>query len=164
MCATLALAACAGPLAQRRDAGGSAEARGAWRALVEGRPDEAARAFDARVAAAPDDPLARFGRATLAYDRGDGPRALDDYTAVLVAAARARRGDETATLVAPVAAARALALDDDVAPSRRALDEATLLALPEPRRCASGPAHAESASDATIAAQTFMGRSPRGRR
>ncbi|HSZ82414.1 MAG TPA: hypothetical protein VLA14_09035 [Polyangia bacterium] len=131
---TLGLAACAGPLAQRRDAGGGADARAAWRALVEGRPDEAARGFDARLATAPDDVLARFGRATLAYDRGDGPRALDDYTAVLVATARAattERREATAALVAPVAAARALALDDDLGPSRRARDEATLLALPD---------------------------------
>ncbi|HEX4406735.1 MAG TPA: hypothetical protein VH560_17975, partial [Polyangia bacterium] len=126
----LALAACAGPLAQRRD-GASAAASDAWRALVDGKPDEAARAFEARLATAPDDVLARFGRATLAYDHGDGPRALDDYTAVLVAAAKAGDADPTATLVAPVAAARALALDDEVGPSRRARDEAALLALPD---------------------------------
>jgi cellulose synthase operon protein C len=109
----------------------------AWGALVEGRPDEAARGFDARLAAAPGDVLARFGRATLAFERGAPEAALDDYAAVIVGAAGAgARGDDAAwgALVAPVAAARLLTLDDEVAPRRRAAVEATVLALPNDGR------------------------------
>ena len=127
----LALTACAGPLGARRADDGSADARAGWSALEGGRPAEAARLFEARLAVAGDDVLARFGRATLAFEHGDGAQALDDYTAVLAAAARAARGDVLAARLAPVAAARALTLDDDVSPSGRAPDEATLLALPD---------------------------------
>ncbi len=125
----LALASCAAPLRERR--AGDADARDGWRALEEGRPAEAARAFEARLAVAPDDVLARLGSATLAYEHGDGAQALDDYAAVLAASARARGRDGLEALLASVAAARALVLDDDVAPRRRARDEAALLALPD---------------------------------
>ena len=121
------LTGCTGAMSARReDAPGFA----GWRALEDGRAAEAARAFDARLAAAPADLLARFGRATLAYERGAPASALDDYAAALEAAAGGAAPAELRALVAPVAAARALSLDDDVGPRRRARAEAALLALP----------------------------------
>jgi hypothetical protein len=121
------LTGCAGVMgARREDAPGLA----GWRALEDGRAAEAARAFDARLAAAPTDLLARFGRATLAYEHGAPASALDDYAATLEAAAGGDAPAELRALVAPVAAARALSLDDDVGPRRRARAEAALLALP----------------------------------
>jgi tetratricopeptide (TPR) repeat protein len=103
----------------------------AWRTLVEGRTDEAARLFEARVAEAPHDLLARYGRATLAYERGAGGTALEDYAAVLVESATSNAPDVVAwrALVAPVAAARALSLDDEVGRKRRAAVEETLREL-----------------------------------
>jgi len=58
-----ALAGCAGVGGERRARVDDAALAG-WRALEEGRAAEAARAFDARLASAPDDLLARFGRLT----------------------------------------------------------------------------------------------------
>jgi hypothetical protein len=126
----LALASCAGVMSERRAHDEDAALAG-WRALEDGRAAEAARAFDTRLATAPADLLARFGRATLAYEHGDPAAALDDYAAVLDAASRGQGAPELRALLAPVAAARALALDDDVGPRRRAHAEATLLARPE---------------------------------
>jgi tetratricopeptide (TPR) repeat protein len=131
-----ALAGCAGLDKERGGgrAGDDAASLGPWQALVEGRRADAERAFAARIAEAPDDVLARFGRATIAFDRGDGGAALDDYAAVLAAAVRAEtslpRRDGWGRLLAPAAAARVLALDDDVSPTRRARALAVLKVLP----------------------------------
>ena len=125
-----AVAGCAGFMHVDRARQDGATVAG-WRALEDGRPAEAARAFEARLAAAPDDLLARFGRATLAYEHGEPTAALDDYVAVLEAAARPEVSHPLARLLAPVAAARALALDDDVGPRARARADARLLALPD---------------------------------
>ncbi|HSS38073.1 MAG TPA: hypothetical protein VLT58_04830 [Polyangia bacterium] len=48
-----------------------------WSALGEGRRDEASRIFAARLAAAPGDPVALFGQATIADSRGDTGVALE---------------------------------------------------------------------------------------
>jgi tetratricopeptide (TPR) repeat protein len=96
----------------------------AWAALVEGRVAEAQSGFDARVFGSPDDVAARLGRATLAYEHGDGPRALEDYVAV---ATHAHGAGAWGRLLAPVAIARALLLVDDVGRDARARAEAALL-------------------------------------
>ncbi|HVR62799.1 MAG TPA: hypothetical protein VMU50_12930, partial [Polyangia bacterium] len=57
----------------------SADATAGWRALVDGRGDQAAVAFGGGAAEPADDPIAAFGRGTLAYDRGDRPRALGEF-------------------------------------------------------------------------------------
>jgi tetratricopeptide (TPR) repeat protein len=129
--ALLALAGCAGPLGLRASRTEDAATLAAWRALEEGRAAEAQAAFEARLRAAPDDVLARFGRATIAYEHGAPVGALEDYTAALVVAARGAAAPDTIALLAPVAAARALAMDDDVSPSARLRAEAALLALPD---------------------------------
>jgi predicted Zn-dependent protease len=126
----LGAAGCAGVEGQRR-ARPDDPALAGWRALEDGRPAEAARTFEARIAAAPDDLLARFGRATLAYEHGDPAAALDDAAALLDAASRGVGAPELRALLAPVAAARAFALDDDVGPRRRARAEKVLLGLPD---------------------------------
>ena len=126
----LMLAGCAGALNARRAHEEEAALAG-WRALEEGRAEEAARVFEARLTAAPTDLLARFGRATLAYEHGEPAVALDDYADLLDGAARGTASPGVAALLAPVAAARALALTEDVAPSVRARAERRLLALPD---------------------------------
>jgi hypothetical protein len=125
-----ALSGCAGAAGARRSRPDDGALAG-FRALEEGRPAEAGRLFESRVAAAPDDLLARFGRATLADEHGDAAAALDDDAALLAAAARGAGPAELRALLAPVAAARALTLDEDVGPRRRARPEAALLALPD---------------------------------
>ncbi|HEY5089465.1 MAG TPA: hypothetical protein VIK30_05825, partial [Polyangia bacterium] len=87
-----------------------------WQALAEGRDADAARVFAARLAGAPFgsfSPIALFGRATLAYERGASVAALDDYAALLTAMPALRDGALVREL-APVAAARVLALYDEV--------------------------------------------------
>jgi tetratricopeptide (TPR) repeat protein len=128
--ALLALAGCAAPLGLGAGRAEDAATLAAWRALEEGHAAEAQAAFEARLRAAPEDVLARFGRATLTYEHGAPATALDDYTAALAAMARGAASANTIALLAPVAAARALALDDDVSPSARHRAEAALLALP----------------------------------
>jgi tetratricopeptide (TPR) repeat protein len=128
---SFSLGGCASTRDARRAGNDHADARAGWRALEEGHAPEAAQAFEARLAVAPGDLLARFGRATLAYEHGDAAAALDDYAAVLDGAARATADRALATLLAPVAAARALALVDDVGAGRRAHAQAVLLALPD---------------------------------
>jgi tetratricopeptide (TPR) repeat protein len=126
----LAAGGCAGSWAGRREAPSADDGLAAWAALVDGRPADAQRLAAARLAKAPGDAVALFTRATIAYERGDGPAALDDYTGLLALAARGEdRG--WGPLLAPVAAARALALDDDVAAGVRRKSEAALLAVSE---------------------------------
>jgi tetratricopeptide (TPR) repeat protein len=127
--------------ASSRPGGASASAAAAddgWRDLIDGRSERAAAAFERRLAAQPNDRLARFGRATLAFERGDGPRALDDYTAVLEGAAAdgEAAGDAAGpALLAPVAALRAGELLEEVpaAIAARAHVEDRLAALPPER-------------------------------
>jgi cellulose synthase operon protein C len=94
----------------------SAGALGGWRALAEGRDGDAARAFAARLAEVPGDPVALFGRATVSYERGASAAALDDYAGLLAALAAAGETGPGSVL-APIAAARMLALFDEVGPS-----------------------------------------------
>jgi cellulose synthase operon protein C len=112
----LALASCATapPLVKREG-----PAWDGWRELAAGNDDVAAAAF----ARAPADPLAAFGQASLAFERGDGAAAIDGYLRVLETPA--------ASSLAPAAAARVAALLDDVAD--RAPAEARLAALPRAR-------------------------------
>jgi cellulose synthase operon protein C len=137
----LALGGCATTDGARRAGGAEAEARAGWRALEDGHAPEAARVFEARLAVEPGDLLARFGRATLAYEHGDAGAALDDYAAVVELASRASNDRATAAgtkndraltaLMAPIAAARALALVDEVGAERRGRAEGLLLGLPD---------------------------------
>jgi cellulose synthase operon protein C len=99
-----------------------------WQALAEGRGAEAEGLFAASLDAARLDPIrsatangqiARFGRAALAYERGASVDALDDYAAVLVASATLR-DQALVRALAPVAAARVLALYDEVGLSDQA--------------------------------------------
>ncbi len=116
-------------LSEPRDAG--------WRSLVDGDEDAAARAFAARLATAPDDLLARFGRATLAYEHGQVDVALDDYVNIAATAAAGVPAGEAATWAArlsPVAVARALSLLDEVTRPRAEQAQAALLALPSDGR------------------------------
>jgi tetratricopeptide (TPR) repeat protein len=132
----LALAGCAGVVGPPRGRLEDAPGLRGWQAAVAGRPVEAVHAFDERLVAAPDDLLARFGRATLAFDHGEVATALDDYAGVVATAARLLEKDRAASspdaawaaLVAPVAAARARSLHAEVGPLRRAHAEAILLA------------------------------------
>jgi tetratricopeptide (TPR) repeat protein len=125
---------CAGALAARSAPGaGSPSAASAalagWQAAIDGRRAEAESAFDRRLAESPHDLLALFGRATAAYARGDGPAALESYAVLVAAAASDGAADPWAAVLAPVAAARASALDGEVpAGATRALAERLLLA------------------------------------
>jgi tetratricopeptide (TPR) repeat protein len=130
----LGLAGCAGWLNVPPESHGEASSLAAWQAAVDGHVGQAAVDFDKRLGDAPDDLLAHFGRATLAFDHGDVPAALDDYAAVVTDAARVLEKDRGsweapwAALLGPAAAVRARGLDGDVAPNRRARAEAALLA------------------------------------
>ncbi len=84
-----------------------------WQALAEGHDAAAGRLFAGRLEGSRPDPVALFGRATLAYERGESVAALDDYAAVL-AGLPAARDPELVRAIAPVAAARILALFDEV--------------------------------------------------
>jgi hypothetical protein len=96
-----------------------------WTALAEGRRDEASRIFAARLAQAPADPIALFGRATIAHARGDGRVALADDVSLLRALAAAP-GNPWADDLAPVAAGRIRELFDEIGPAEEARLGATL--------------------------------------
>jgi len=91
-------------------------ARSGWQALAEGRGGDAERLFETALSGEPagaSAALSRFGRATLSYERGDSGRALEEYTALLLALPAL--GDRPLSeALAPVAAARVLALYDEV--------------------------------------------------
>ena len=91
-----------------------------WQDAVEGRGDRGEAAF---AGADPTDALALFGRATLAFERGDTAAALDGHLRLLELAGT----DERARALAPAAAARVAVLVDEVADRRPV--EARLLAL-----------------------------------
>ena len=71
------------------------------------------------------DAIALFGRATIDYERGAPEVAIDGYAATLIALSDgAAASGGLASLVAPVAAGRVLALFDEIGPaSRRAIIE-----------------------------------------
>ncbi len=92
-----------------------------WQALAEGRGGEAGPLFATALSGEPGSPsaaLARFGRATLAYERGASERALEDYAALLLALP-ALTDRPLIEWLAPVAAARVLALYDEVGPAEQ---------------------------------------------
>jgi tetratricopeptide (TPR) repeat protein len=89
-----------------------------WEALVDGgRSDEAERLFDRRLRAVATDPVALFGRASIAYERGAPEQAIAGYAAVL--AALHSRADGRGPLLAPMAAGRLLTLYDEVGAATR---------------------------------------------
>jgi tetratricopeptide (TPR) repeat protein len=115
----LAVAGCVGAWGARGPSAATSAkspggALGGWQAAIEGRRADAERAFDRRLAESPHDLLALFGRATAAYERGDGSAALESYAVLVDTAARDTAADPWAAMLAPVAAARALALDGEV--------------------------------------------------
>jgi tetratricopeptide (TPR) repeat protein len=118
--AALALApACATMRPQPRSPGVEPALAG-WGALAEGRRPDAERTFAARLAQHPDDPIARFGRATIAFERGDAPAAVMDYAAVVTGAAGpGPRAPAWSAALAAVAAARVRTLYPDLTGSER---------------------------------------------
>jgi tetratricopeptide (TPR) repeat protein len=106
----------------------------AWTALVDGHSAEAQARFDRVLARDPRDLRAAFGRGTLAFERGDGAAAMDDYVSLLERTA-AGEGGAWGDLLAPVAAARAGALLEelDAATLAEARREDRLIGLPRAR-------------------------------
>jgi tetratricopeptide (TPR) repeat protein len=96
-----------------------------WTALAEGRRDEAIRIFVSRLARAPAEPIALFGRATIAYSRGDVRVALADDVTLLRTLAAAP-GNAWSDDLAPVAAGRVRELFDEIGPAEEARVAATL--------------------------------------
>ena len=106
-----------------------------WTALAEGHRDQAAAAFAARLATAPRDAVALFGRATIAYARGESQAALADDVALVQALASGAQ-PAWAEALAPVAAARIRELYDEIG----AAEEAALAARLHPGELARSPA------------------------
>ncbi|HXU63792.1 MAG TPA: hypothetical protein VN962_18970, partial [Polyangia bacterium] len=137
----LSLAACACASLPRPTPTGGEPAQAGWPALAEGRPDQAVAAFGARLSAVPGDVVALFGRATVAYGRGDSRAALADDLALLQALAGGAH-PEWADALAPVAAARVRELYDEIglteeaalAARLRPAELARAVALPWPAR------------------------------
>jgi len=95
-----------------------------WDALADGRRADASRLFAARLAAAPGDPVALLGRATISYERGESLAALADDVAGLTALAS--REDSASGPLAEVAAGRLRQLWDEIGPADRTRIAATL--------------------------------------
>jgi tetratricopeptide (TPR) repeat protein len=98
------------------------ESKAGWRALIDGHDVEAAALFSTALAADPGDEYARFGRAALAFERGDVRTALFDNLALLEHAAgrpapateeAAARGDLASGPVIRAMAAGRLAISLD---------------------------------------------------
>ena len=105
-------------MGNRRGAADERDSLAGWEALVDsGRSDEAERLFDKRLRAVAADPVALFGRASIAYERGAPEQAIAGYAAVL--AALHARPDDRGPLLAPVAAGRLLTLYDEVGAATR---------------------------------------------
>jgi tetratricopeptide (TPR) repeat protein len=115
----LALAAGCATAPARPSPAAAEEGLGGWQALAEGRRAEAEAAFDRRLRAMPRDAVALFGRATIAYERGLPREAIDDYAAALAAVDDASGGGRFGPMIAPVAAARVLALYDEIGAAAR---------------------------------------------
>ncbi|HEY7370858.1 MAG TPA: hypothetical protein VIF57_01685, partial [Polyangia bacterium] len=108
-----------------------------WQALADGHRPDAQALFERRLREAPRDPVALFGQASIAYERGDARAALDGYAAALTQLAAAPgAGSDWQPLLAPVAAARVLALYDEVGAPERA----RLIAALRPAELARGTA------------------------
>jgi tetratricopeptide (TPR) repeat protein len=95
-----------------------------WHEAVEGKGDGGQERFAQLAAAGPGDPLALFGHATLAFERGDTAVAVEAHLRLL----ELTGANERARALAPAAAARLAVLMDEVADRRPV--EARLLALP----------------------------------
>ena len=80
----------------------------AWNQALDGSGDRGEEAFTRALAAAPDDPLALFGRATLAFERGDLGAALEGHLRLLERSV----ADPPARGLAAAAAARLAVLLD----------------------------------------------------
>ena len=109
-CATVASRAVAGRPDERR-----------WRVGGAGRRRtrrRAERCSTGACARRPADPVALFGRASIAYERGAPEQAIAGYAAVLAALQRPRP-DDLGPLLAPVAAGRLLTLYDEVGAATR---------------------------------------------
>jgi tetratricopeptide (TPR) repeat protein len=101
-----------------------------WQALAEGRRADAQAMFDRTLRTpgptnAERDSIALFGRATIDYERGAPEAAIDGFAATLIELSDGPAASGgLASLVAPVAAGRVLALFDEIGPaSRRAIIE-----------------------------------------
>ena len=117
--AVMVVASCA-TISQRGAGSGSDEALTGWKALAEGRRPDAQATFDRRLRAAPRDPIALFGRASVDYERGASDAAADGYVAALTALAEAPdAASGYGPLLAPVAANRVLTLYDEVGATAR---------------------------------------------
>jgi cellulose synthase operon protein C len=103
---------CAAPTAARQDSEVAARAASSawagWRALVEGDNAAANGRFAEARRLQPDDPVALFGQATLAFERGQTERALDATFALLALPDRR----PTDRWVMPLAAAAATRLPE----------------------------------------------------
>ncbi|HEY2904019.1 MAG TPA: hypothetical protein VGL59_25755 [Polyangia bacterium] len=106
----------------------TANAAAGWQALFDGHSAEAAAKFHNQQGDSVDDLLSAFGRATIAYETGDRPRAIAGYQAVLAAVANGDDEGAWSQALAPVAAGRLLALLQDVPDARdnRAVEDALL--------------------------------------
>ncbi|HLK88380.1 MAG TPA: tetratricopeptide repeat protein [Polyangia bacterium] len=107
-----------------------------WAALADGRRAEAEHIFSERLGTTPADPLARAGRAAIAYARGETLAALDDQAAVLAALAVGDAPSPLAELLAPLAAGRVRMLWGEIGPA----DRARLAARLRPDELARAPA------------------------
>jgi tetratricopeptide (TPR) repeat protein len=103
--------------------GSGSPAWSGWQDAVDGRGDRGEALFARTAAADPGDAVARFGQATLAFERGDTAAAMDGHLGLLELAA----SNERARALGGAAAARVTVLMDEVA-DRRPF-EARLLAL-----------------------------------
>jgi tetratricopeptide (TPR) repeat protein len=112
----------------RRPAPAPDPALAGWEALGDGRRGDASRLFAARLAADPSDPVALFGRATVAFARGGAANGLDDDVAALraLAAPSARALSPALRAVAAVAAGRVRELWGELGAAERARVAATL--------------------------------------
>src|SRR6185369_7945631 len=110
----LAAAACAGPLAAARATPApSADTEAGWRELADGHSARAAERFERATAGGAREPLADFGRATIAFERGEGGLALERYLSVVEAAARGGDGGGWGALLAAAAVGRIDTLMDE---------------------------------------------------
>jgi tetratricopeptide (TPR) repeat protein len=91
-----------------------------WQELAEGHRENAQPLFDgaARRRDGSADPVALFGQATIAFERGQSEAAIDGYVAVLRAHGAGVRAD-TAAQLAPVAATRLNTLYDEIGHAER---------------------------------------------
>lgn len=86
---------CATSGAQQRGAEGSPLSQEGWAHAIAGDAERARRDFTAALAAAPEDPFARYGRLALAFEHGDTEAALDDLQLLLADADRKDAGPWT---------------------------------------------------------------------